>query len=168
MATDLRVRSWIFIVAASWPEPKTASTHESRKTKMCPFHKDVVDISLAQGEPQAGFGCYGSALGRRPSLRRRRLQGRQVQLQAAMTTQSWWDERKEKAEQRKQEREQAAAELEAQQPTEEIVDDAPVEDIVEDSVEAPVEDNVVEVDFGGAEHDCGVAEPRCYEPLAGS
>jgi hypothetical protein len=46
------------------PEPKTASVHESRKTKMCPFHKDVVDISLAQGEPQAGFERYGPALGR--------------------------------------------------------------------------------------------------------
>jgi hypothetical protein len=59
----------------------------------------------------------------------------------------------EKAEQRKQDREQAA-ELEAQQPTEEeVVDEAPVEDSLK-SVETPVEDNVVEVDFGGASR-CG-------------
>src|SRR3954452_21070827 len=29
--------------------------HEARKPKMCPFHRDVVDISLAAGDARAGF-----------------------------------------------------------------------------------------------------------------
>lgn len=127
-------------------ESKTASVKESRRVKMCPFHKEVVDISLAQGEPKAGFEAMSQHWGGKSHCQGDDYAGDKCNFKPAMTTQSFWDERKEKAEQRKREREEAA-ELEAQQPVEEeVVEDAPVvEDVVED---APA-DNVVEVDFGG-------------------
>lgn len=147
------------------PEPRVASMqHEARKPKMCPFHKDVVDISLAQGDPKAGFESLRDHWGGERHCEGNGYEGDKCKFKPQMTTQSYWDDRAEKSEQKRQERNDAA-ELEAQQPTEdsavgdegvtepvaesepmatEPIDDTPVNDSGSD-------DNVVHVDFGATD-----------------
>lgn len=155
------------IVASYAPkaEPKVASTHESRKTKMCPFHKDVVDISLAQGEAKAGFDAMSQHWGGPKHCDGDGYEGDKCNFKPTMTTQAYWDQKAERAEERKQQRAEQAEELEAQQPTEDLpVDNIAPEgdspDVATDSEPVDVsENNVIEVDFGG-----GAAEAS--EPLA--
>ncbi len=85
---------------------------EARKPKMCPYHSEVVDISLAQGEPSAGFNAMAQH-----AWGDKHCQGGfedRCNFKPAMTTQTYWDEKSEKAEERKREREEQA-ELQAQQ-----------------------------------------------------
>lgn len=116
---------------------KTASTdHESaRKPRMCPFHKDVVDISLAQGEAQAGFNAMSQHWGGPKHCEGEGYEGESCKFKPAMTTQSWWDERKEKAEQKRNERAEQA-ELEAVE-TETSLEDAPEDAAVPEATEIP-------------------------------
>lgn len=100
-------------------DKKTSSVHESRKPRMCPFHKDVVDISLNAGDPTAGYTAMSQHWGGPRHCEGNEYEGAKCNFKPQMTTQSYWDERAEKAEQRRLER-QEQAELEAQQPTEEI------------------------------------------------
>jgi hypothetical protein len=99
--------------------------HEARKPKMCPYHSEVVDISLAAGDATAGFNAMsGHAWGDN------HCQGGfedKCNFKPQMVTQSYWDDKKEKAEQRKQEREeqrQQEERLQAEQ-TEETTEEAP-------------------------------------------
>lgn len=101
------------VVSASLvPEPKrterTASVKESRRPKMCPYHSEVTDISLAAKEPQAGFNAMAQH-----AWSDRHCQGEwdgKCNFKPGMTTQPFWDEKQEKAEERRQEREQQRAE----------------------------------------------------------
>lgn len=86
------------------PTPKEASIHESRKPKMCPFHSDVVGISLAQGEAKAGFEAMAQHWGGPKHCQGEGYEGSKCNFKPQMTTQAFWDERAEKAEQRKQDR----------------------------------------------------------------
>lgn len=128
--------------------PKTAATeHESaRLPKMCPFHKDVVNISLAQGDASAGFSALAPHWGGERHCESDGYKGDKCKFKPQMTTQSYWDERQERAEQRRQEREQAA-ELETQQQVEDTEALEEFEAPLEQELEVPATDNVVEVDF---------------------
>lgn len=103
----------------------TSSVHESRKPKMCPFHSDVVGISLAQGEAKAGFEAMAQHWGGSKHCQGEGYEGSKCNFKPQMTTQSFWDERAEKAEERKQQR---AEQLEqGQEPTtEEFEENEPV------------------------------------------
>lgn len=123
---------------------RTASTqHEARRIKMCPYHSEVVDASLAAGEPGAGYNalaqhawgenhCAGGWEGK-------------CNFKPAMTTQTFWDERKEQAEQRRQEREEQR-QLEQEQAEQAQAEEEAPEAVQEPVAEAPEEapDNVVE------------------------
>lgn len=150
-------------------EPKTASVHESRKVKMCPFHKDVVDISLAAEDARAGFDSMAQHWGGPRHCEGEGYEGSKCNFKPQMVTQSWWDERAEKAEQRRQERAEQAAELEAQQGDEIIDQGDEITEPVADGdtiIEEPVaEDNVVDVDFGGTE-EAPVAEATEEIPMS--
>jgi hypothetical protein len=66
---------------------------------MCPYHSEVTDISLAAGE--AGrLQRYGSARLERQALPGREYKGDRCKFKPEMTTQSYWDERAEKLEQK--------------------------------------------------------------------
>lgn len=104
-----------------------------RRPKMCPYHKEVTDISLAAGEPQAGFSamaqhawgsnhCQGEWDGR-------------CNFKPDMVTQTYWDNKAEQAEQRRLERQQ---QMEQQQ---EVQNEQPVEEPVEDIAQEPVADS---------------------------
>jgi hypothetical protein len=112
------------------PRPKEASVKESRKPKMCPFHKDVVDISLATGEAKAGFDSMAQHWGGPRHCEGDGYEGGNCNFKPQMTTQAYWDDKAEKAEERKQQRAEEA-ELEAQQ-SEEIDTSGEQEESVED------------------------------------
>jgi hypothetical protein len=114
-----------------------ASIHEARLPRMCPYHKDVVNISLAQGDPKAGFEAMSQHWGGPRHCEGDGYKGESCKFKPQMTTQSFWDERKDELEQKRQqraEREQAEAE---QQAVEEQVEEAPVE---EPEAREPVEE----------------------------
>jgi hypothetical protein len=106
-------------------------THEARLPKMCPYHREVTDISLAAGEPQAGFNamaqhawsdnhCKGGFEGK-------------CNFKPEMTTQSYWDKKNEQREERRRERDEQAQQTEVEQPLaeeqpEELALDTPVSD----------------------------------------
>ena len=94
------------------PQLKTAGmVHEARKPKMCPYHSEVTDISLAAGDPSAGFNAMAQHAWGKNHCQGEGYEGDKCKFKPAMTTQAYWDERAETLEQRRQER----AEREEQQ-----------------------------------------------------
>lgn len=142
---------------------RTAATiHEARKPKMCPFHRDVVDISLADGNPRSGFDAMAQHWGGSRHCDGDGYEGGKCNFKPQMTTQSYWDEKAEKAEERRQQRQEQQDE-QAQQTTEpqaEVDDDLVNEEAVGepeavDTTEAPQEQGAEVIDFptndGGSE-----------------
>lgn len=77
---------------------------EARKPKTCPYHREVMDISLAAGEPQAGFAAMAQH-----AWGSNHCQGEWeggCNFKPEMVTQTFWDQKAEKAQQRRQEREE--------------------------------------------------------------
>lgn len=73
-------------------DEKTSSVREARKPKMCPYHSEIVDISLGAGDAAAGYNtmqphawgshhCQGDWDGGKCNFKRE------------MVTQSYWDDR---------------------------------------------------------------------------
>lgn len=74
-----------------------------RKPKMCPYHREVTDISLAAGDPASGFSAMAQH-----AWGTNHCQGEwegKCNFKPEMTTQTWWDHKAEQAEERRQERE---------------------------------------------------------------
>lgn len=139
-------------------QPKTSSIHESRKPKMCPFHSDVVGISLAQGEAKSGFEAMAQHWGGPKHCQGEGYEGGKCNFKPQMTTQSWWDERTEKAEERKRERAENA-ELEVQ--TLDFADEATQDEFIDEVNQdvTPDSDEGAEViDFPAAEVEAPVEE----------
>jgi hypothetical protein len=140
--------------------PVTARTasiiHEARKPKMCPFHRDVVDISLAAGDARAGFDSMAQHWGGPRHCDGADYEGTKCNFKPQMVTQAFWDDKAEKAEERKQQRaEQAEQQVENSDSepvdTSDVEVETPEADVVTEPVDDSVsENNVVEVDFGGA------------------
>lgn len=75
-----------------------------RRPKMCPYHKEVTDISLAAGDPTAGFNAMSQH-----AWGAKHCQGEfegGCNFKPDMVTQTYWDNKAEQAEQRRQERQQ--------------------------------------------------------------
>lgn len=124
-----------FVTTDAQPQLRTASVrHEARKPKMCPYHSEVTDISLAQGEPQAGFNAMAQHAWGARHCQGEEYKGDRCKFKPEMTTQSYWDGRAEKLEQKRQERaereEQQRVEQE-QQVTELPQLETPAEDVPE-------------------------------------
>lgn len=129
----------------------------ARKPKMCPYHREVVDVSLGTGDPQAGAVAMAQHAYSEQSCRGE-YDGK-CNFKPEMVSQSYWDTKAEKAQQRREEREQAAKETvqEPQEDQEEVEapeapevpqgPDVPIHEPEEVRSEAPI-DNVVDVDFG--------------------
>lgn len=109
---------------------KIASTvHEARKPKMCPYHSEVTDISLAEGSPQAGFNAMAQHAWSAKHCQGEEYKGDRCKFKPEMTTQSYWDSRAEKLEQKRQERAEREEQLQAEQVTE--LPETPTEDVPE-------------------------------------
>jgi hypothetical protein len=114
---------------------KEATTHEARKPRMCPFHKDVVDISLAQGDPKAGFEAMAQHWGGARHCEGDGYKGESCNFKPQMTTQSYWDEKAEKAQQKREERQQRELE---QAP--DAVDDEGNTELEDAGIDVPADD----------------------------
>jgi hypothetical protein len=149
---------------------KTASIHESRRPKMCPFHKDVVDISLTSEDPRAGFDSMAQHWGGPRHCEGDGYEGSKCNFKPQMATQTYWDEKAEKAEERKRDR---AEQAELEQDQDFVTEDVEAEEFdttsedFDEQVEQDInsltddgisDDNVVEVDFGGGDESV-VEEP---------
>lgn len=145
---------------------KSSSVHEARKPKMCPFHKDVVDISLAAQDPRAGFDSMAQHWGGPRHCDGEGYEGGKCNFKAPMTTQSYWDERATKAEEKRQQR------LEQQEEAETVL--TPVTDEAPEQLEdvSPVEDFASEpegaevIDFPSNEPSAVGVGYEHAEPLA--
>jgi hypothetical protein len=150
-------------------QSKEASTHEARKPRMCPFHKDVVDISLAQGDPKSGFEAMAQHWGVPRHCEGEGYKGESCNFKPQMATQSYWDERAEKNQQKREEKERQLAEEEAAQQAQEdaLEEQAEAPDV---PVEAPAEGENSDVERyegeGGAYSEAPVAEPELMSMAA--
>lgn len=103
---------------------------EARRPKMCPYHREVMDISLAAGEPTAGFNTMAQH-----AWGKNHCQGEfdgACNFRREMVTQEFWDKKAEEAAERAQQRQQID------------VQDG-VGDALPDTIEQP-EDEPVEVE----------------------
>jgi hypothetical protein len=128
-------------------EPRTAAVVEARKPKLCPYHSEVMDVSLADGNPRAGFDAMAQHAFGPQHCKGEGYEGGKCNFRREYTSTDYWDQKAEQAEQRRQEREEAQAEIpvvdEIEEPEVELIEDAPVEEPVAEDT------NVVEVDFTG-------------------
>ena len=123
------------------PQQRTASFQfEARKPKMCPYHKEIVGISLAQGDPRAGFEAMAQhAFGEQHCDGA--FEGT-CNFRPEMTTQTWWDDRDKALQERREERErqrEEEAQLQGEQEAEQLeqVDTDPIEQEPVSDSEAP-------------------------------
>jgi len=129
------------------PEQKTAAVHESRKPKMCPFHKDVVDISLASQDPRAGYDSMAQHWGGPRHCEGDGYEGSKCNFKPQMTTQSYWDDKATKAEERKQQRQEQAEQF-VNEELESPVEALPDTDVAEfDETIEPASDGAEVIDF---------------------
>lgn len=156
---------------------RTASSGEeeirvvSRRTKMCPYHREVTDISLAAGDPAAGFNAMA-----RHAWGDRHCQGAfegGCNFRPAMTTQKFWDDRAQKQQEKREQ-------LEQQQQIDQQVDQTEIPDSPEGINETPAVEPVSDeptftlVDDGGdhSPEETAVgsleAERGSLEPMAAS
>lgn len=133
-----------FVTGDATPQLRTASVrHEARKPKMCPYHSEVTDISLAAGDAQAGYNAMASHAWSGKHCQGEEYEGANCKFKPAMVTQTFWDEKAEKAQQRRDERAEQVQEapvLELQ--TVDFEDEATQEDFVDglaetDSLDSP-------------------------------
>jgi hypothetical protein len=128
---------------------REASIHEARKPKLCPYHREVVDIALNSGNPAAGYEAMSAHWGGGRHCEGDGYKGDNCNFRPQMTTQEYWDSKAEKAKERREERERQQAEQEALQETvpPEAVEptEEPVSESTEVSDNSDTPDNVVEL-----------------------
>lgn len=101
-----------FVTGDAIPQLRTASVrHEARKPKMCPYHSEVTDISLAAGDAQAGYNAMSSHAWSGKHCQGEEYEGAKCNFKPAMVTQAFWDNKAEQAEQRRNERAEQAEQV---------------------------------------------------------
>lgn len=93
-------------------ESSLGLVHEARRPKMCPFHREVTDISLSTGDPNAGFNAMSQHSFGESSCRGN-WEG-SCNWKPEMVKQEYWDKRNEELDQRRQEREQQNMQIQPQ------------------------------------------------------
>lgn len=84
-------------------DAKASSFRLARRPKLCPYHSEVVDISLGSGDPQAGFNAMsGHAWG--DNHCKGGFDG-SCNFRPQMVTQSYWDDKQAEYAERRQQRE---------------------------------------------------------------
>lgn len=144
--------------------PYQASTREARRPKMCPYHNEVTDIALASGDPSAGFNAMAQH-----AWGANHCQGEYeggCNFKREMVTQTYWDQKAEQAQQRRDDR---ARQLEIDQQVQETeIPDSP--EGLEDSP-APLEEGSLDSQLQDAPSAVGgpsEAEMGSLEPMAAS
>jgi hypothetical protein len=110
-------------------EQRTAATKESvRRPRMCPYHKSVTEISLAEGKPSAGYSAMAQHSWGPQHCESEDYKGDSCKFRPEFTTQSFWEERTERARERREQRELEQQALEQTVSPEAVeVEETPVE-----------------------------------------
>lgn len=127
------------------PGQHTSSARLARKPKMCPYHSEVTDISVASGEPQAGFNAMAQHAWSNQHCQGGEYEGGKCNFKPAMTTQKFWDDKAERAEERREQRQEIQnlgddipTEVETPEPSEPDTQEEPEhEEFTEEPLEAP-------------------------------
>lgn len=101
------------------------SMTKEAKPRMCPYHSEVTDISLASGNPEAGFNAMAQHAWTKNHCQGEGWEGGRCGFKREMVTQTYWDDRKQRAEERKLEREEQRR-IEEEQGVQEL---APVQEL---------------------------------------
>jgi hypothetical protein len=123
--------------------PRGASVREARRPKMCPYHSEVMDISLAAGDPTAGFNAMSQHAWGPQHCQGGEFDGR-CNFKREMVTQEFWDNKAQQAQERREQRERQLQEQQIETPevpdSPEGIDEAPLPDeggINDELAEAP-------------------------------
>jgi hypothetical protein len=130
----------------------------ARRPKLCPYHSEVMDISLTSGDPQAGFNSMAQHAWGPQHCQGGEYESR-CNFKPEMVTQEYWDKKAEKAEERREQREQERQLME--EPLQSV--EAPVEPSDE-----PVEEGINEelAEAPSAVGDGSEVETSDLEPVA--
>jgi hypothetical protein len=148
------------------------SVREARRPKMCPYHKEVTDISLASGDPTSGFNAMAQH-----AWGAQHCQGEYeggCNFKPAMVTQKYWDDKAEQAAERRERREQERAEQIQQEQTITEVPDVPDSPEGLEDTPAPLEEGSLDADLAEAPSAVGegletsepVSDMGSLEPMA--
>jgi hypothetical protein len=152
-------------------DKKESSVRESRKPKMCPFHKDVVDISLNAGDPTAGYTAMAQHWGGDRHCEGGGYEGSKCNFKPQMTTQAFWDQKAEKAEEKRQQRleqqeQEAVANPATDQDGDPIFDPTLEEHLVDEGI-VPETEGAEVIEFPSSEPTAvGEGVDAAPEPLA--
>lgn len=102
---DAEYDDWEGVLAAVTEHLGGIAVDSARRPKMCPVHREITDVSLQQGDPQAGFAAMAQHMFSENSCRGS-WEGGRCNFKPEMVTQSYWDTKAEKAEERRRERQQ--------------------------------------------------------------
>lgn len=124
----------------------------ARKPHMCPYHKNLVETSIALGDPAGALNSMAVHQFSEHSCQGEWKGDKSCKFKPGMITQKYWDDKQQKAQELREQRELQQAELEALQGEEMEYDldgteqAEPVADLGDTQ---PVGENVINVDFGG-------------------
>lgn len=131
----------------------------ARRPKLCPYHSEVMDISLAADDPRAGFEAMSQHAWSANHCQGGEYEGNRCGFKPEMVTTKFWEEKAEKAQERREERERQQQEF-----TPEVtVPDSP--EGIEDVDSLP--DEEVTFDDGGEPVE-ELTEAPMLEPMAAS
>lgn len=117
----------------------------ARKPKMCPYHADLVDYSVALKDPAAALGALSQHQYSQNSCKGGwgEAEGTKCRFKPEMIHNEYWEEKEREAEERKQQREmqkaEEAARLEEENLLDPIIETVPVEEEVQEEIAAPAE-----------------------------
>lgn len=138
-------------------DSKKSSVHEARKPRMCPYHNEIVDIALATGNPQSGFETMQShAWG--DNHCQGTWDGGKCKFKAQMVNQSYWDERQQQLDERREQRQEMGLDNVVDFPSDEQ-GDADTNDHID-------LDNAEVIDFPSEGGGASVADSVDVAPLA--
>lgn len=110
---------------------KTIKVLAARRPKMCPYHAELVDYSLALSDPASALGALSQHLYSDHSCKGGwgEREGVKCKFKPEMVREEYWEEKERAAEERKQQREQEKA-LQAQQ-EQQMMEEQPMEEVQE-------------------------------------
>lgn len=131
----------------------------ARKPHMCPYHKNLVETSIALGDPAGALNAMATHQFSDHSCQGEWKGDKSCKFKPGMITQKYWDDKKQKAEELREQREleQAEQELYVDAQDEALAQPGDYELALDNVLDPewtaedaePATDNVVEVDFGG-------------------
>lgn len=139
-----------------------------RRPRMCPYHKQIVDASLASGDPGSGYAAMAQHAWSQNHCESSEYEGSSCKFRPEYTTQSYWEERAERSQERKEERERVREE--EVQPDAQDPQEAPQEpEAVEETHDEPginesLEEAPSAVGEGVEEQEFALAKAAGHEP----